>query len=229
MKNVLIIDTPTMFRNSITPKLGINHKKTLGRNNRGKITTRYFGGGVKNLFLEVQFWGSGYLESICSGNNRESYIAWCRSSNGFGFFRLINNNNSLKLGDFLGSAPLKTMVVGDSISCVPSKVGSKGLIARAVGSFCRIIRQESSSTVIRIPSGKILRLDSSIFCFKGLISGFSDLNRKTAGYNRRIGIRPKVKGVSMNPIDHSNGGKTKSSKIKNIFGKLAKWNSKKCS
>ena len=55
MKNVLIIDTPTMFRNSITPKLGINHKKTLGRNNRGKITTRYFGGGVKNLFLEVQF------------------------------------------------------------------------------------------------------------------------------------------------------------------------------
>ncbi len=122
----------------------------------------------------------------------------------------------------MGSDSLKTMLVGDSISCVPYKVGSIGLIARAIGSFCRIIRQESLSTVIRIPSGKILRLDSSISCFKGLVLGYSDLERKTAGYNRRIGIRPKVKGVSMNPVDHSNGGKTKSSKIKNIFGKLAK-------
>ena len=55
MKNVLIKETQTIFRSSITSKLGLNHKKTLGRNNRGKITTRYLGGGVKNLFSEVQF------------------------------------------------------------------------------------------------------------------------------------------------------------------------------
>ena len=227
MKNILIRDTKKLFRGSIIPKIGISHKKTLGRNNSGKITTRHLGSGCNNLYFDIQFWGSGYLEDILLGNNRKSYVAWCRCSNGFGFFRLIDNTYFSKLGSFLPSYALKTMVVGDSISCVPLKVSGKGLIARATGCSCQIIRQEWPFTVVRIPSGKILRLNSSIFCFKGLVLGLFDSNRKKAGYNRRIGIRPAVKGVSMNPVDHSNGGKTRSSKIKNIFGGLAKWNSKK--
>lgn len=226
MNNFLFKGNRKLFRGSIVPKKGFKLLKKGGRNNTGKIITRYIGGGFRILLNSIQSNGIGQLEDIVLNSSKNSYLSWCRSSSGFGFYRLINFNRMYKSGSLLPFQPLKDLLVGDLIFCVPNRIGEDGILARAVGSFCNILKQELIFTTIRIPSGKILKLNSSIFCFLGFSSGPLKSISK-AGRNRRKGIRPKVKGVSMNPIDHPNGGKTKSSKIKNIFGQLAKWNRKK--
>ena len=225
MNNLLLIENRNLFRGSIAPKKGLNLKKKGGRNNTGKIITRYTGGGFRILLKNIQS-KSGRLENIVLNSSKNSYLSWCRSSNGFGFYRLINFNRMYEIGNLLPFQPLKNFLVGDLVFCLPNKIGGEGIIARAIGSFCTIIKQELIFTTIRVPSGKIFKLNSSVYCFFGFPSG-QFKNKNKAGCNRRKGIRPKVKGVSMNPVDHPNGGKTKSSKIKNIFGCLAKWKPKK--
>ena len=109
---------------------------------------------------------------------------------------------------------MKEVEVGGEIYKVSVREGQEGKIARAAGAKCKIIKIEGKTAVIRMPSGKVGKIKAENMCYKGEVKGEEQVRLSKAGSRRRMGERPRVRGVAMNAVDHPHGGKTSSGQAK---------------
>ncbi|MBS1758372.1 MAG: 50S ribosomal protein L2 [Bacteroidetes bacterium] len=195
-------------------------RKTGGRNNRGRITIRFRGGGHKRNYriLEKEE-TTGLITSIEYSPNRTAYIGKCEVYGGKEVYKIIGEQ---EIGTKLEVKKLKDVKVGGMVYGVAERPGQRGKIGRASGVKCIVIKQEEKTTVIRLPSKELKTLNNECTCTLGEVKINERIRRAKAGTTRRLGIRPKVRGTAMNAVDHPNGGKTGGGQSRTKWGQLAK-------
>jgi large subunit ribosomal protein L2 len=194
----------------------IGMRKSGGRNNRGRITVRHRGGGQKRLMRELdyregshQIEMSGKIVGIAYDPNRTAYLGECEGYNKRKSYKILGGEEGKeKLGKEIKVVKLKEVGVGEEVYKVSLRAGEEGKVARAAGARSKIVKQGGKVTIIRMPSGEIGKVNAESTCYIGVVEGKEQVRKGKAGVNRRLGIRPTVRGVAMNPIDHPNGGKT---------------------
>lgn len=196
--------------------------KTGGRNNVGRITTRFRGGGHKRMYRLIDF-KRDKLEvpakvfSIEYDPNRGTRIALLHYVDGEK--RYILAPAHLKTGDIVMSGesadikpgnalPLKSIPLGSVVHNVEMRPGKGGQLARGAGNFAQVMAKDGRYTLLKLPSGEMRLILSECKATIGQLSN-ADHNRISlgkAGRNRWLGRRPHVRGVAMNPVDHPLGG-----------------------
>lgn len=193
-----------------------------GRNNIGKMTMRYIGGGHKRKYRLIDFKRDkidipATVKTIEYDPNRSSFISLLYYVDGEK--RYILSLKGLKIGkqvisgtdvpeDIGNSTFLSKITLGTIISCLEIQPGQGGIIARSAGSYAQLFAKEGKYATIKLPSGVIRMVLKNCMATIGSISN-SDLQFEVygkAGKNRWLGKRPRTRGVAMNPIDHPMGG-----------------------
>ena len=197
-------------------------KRTGGRNNTGKMTMRYKGGGHKRKYRIIDFkrdkFGiSAEVISIEYDPNRSAFIALLKYDDEEK--RYIIAQKGLKIGQkvvsgedastSLGNAmPLSKIPLGTVISCIELKPGKGASMARSAGSFAQLMARDGKFATIKLPSGETRMVLSNCYATIGVVSN-SDHQLTVsgkAGRKRWLGIRPRTRPVAMNPVDHPMGG-----------------------
>ncbi len=202
--------------------LTVGRNKTGGRNNLGRTTNWLTGGGHKQRYRIVDFKRRkfdvpGTVERLEYDPNRTSYIALIRYKDGELAYILAPQR--LKAGDEVVSGqsvdvkpgnamPLAGMPVGTIIHNVEMKPGGGGQIARAAGTYAQLVGRDQGYALIRLKSGETRMVRSGCLATVGAVSNPDHMNETIAkaGRHRWMGVRPGVRGVAMNPIDHPHGG-----------------------
>ena len=197
-------------------------KKTAGRNNQGRITSRRRGGGHKRAYRIIDFKRNKYdipakVATIEYDPNRTARIALLHYVDGEK--RYIIAPEGLKVGATVlagneapilpGNAlPLEKIPLGTSIHNIEFLKGKGGQLARSAGAFAQVLAKESGYVHVKMPSGDVHLIRKECYATIGQVSN-SEHNLiwlGKAGRNRWMGKRPKVRGVAMNPVDHPMGG-----------------------
>jgi large subunit ribosomal protein L2 len=196
--------------------------KSLGRNNQGRITSRFRGGGYTKKYRIIDFKRSkdsvpAIVKSIEYDSNRTSNIALLSYKDGE--YSYILSPLGLKKGDVVISSSsadirpgnakkIKDIPVGTLLHNVELHPGSGGQIARAAGSYVQLMAKETKDALIRMPSGELRKVKVDCFASIGQVGNLDHEKESLgkAGKSRHKGIRPRVRGVAMNPIDHPHGG-----------------------
>ncbi len=197
-------------------------KKTGGRNNLGRITSRHIGGGHKRKFRVVDFRRNkinipAKVAAIEYDPSRSARIALLHYSDGEKKYILAPLG--LKVGDTVISGekediktgntiPLKNIPLGSLIHNLELKIGKGGQMIRSAGSYGQLMAKEGSYAQVRLPSGEVRRILMECKATIGQIGNIDheNLSIGKAGRTRWLGRRPKVRGVVMNPVDHPMGG-----------------------
>lgn len=193
-----------------------------GRNNLGRMTARHIGGGAKRQYRRIDFKRDKYdipakVASIEYDPNRSARIALLHYKDGEK--RYIIAPEGLKVGDVVISGekveprvgntmPLKNIPLGMDIHNVELEIGHGGRLARSAGSMIRLLAREGGYANLILPSGEIRRIHENCRATVGQIGNLDHINVSfgKAGRRRHMGIRPRVRGVAMNPVAHPMGG-----------------------
>lgn len=196
--------------------------KSGGRNNNGRITTRHIGGGHKQHYRIIDFKRnkdgiSAKVERLEYDPNRTAYIALVLYLDGER--RYIIAPKGIQIGDIIqsGSAapirlgntlPLRNVPVGSIVYCIELKPGKGAQIARSAGSSAQLVAREGQYATLRLRSGEMRKflIDCRVTLGEVSNSEHNLLSLGKAGASRWRGIRPTVRGVAMNPVDHPHGG-----------------------
>jgi len=196
--------------------------KKAGRNNQGRITCRHRGGGHKRQYRIIDFKRNKYdihakVAAIEYDPNRSARIALLHYADGEK--RYILAPLGLKVGDSVMSGekaeikvgnalPMEKMPLGATIHNIEFKPGRGGQLARSAGSYGQLIAKEGSYVHVRMPSSDVHILRSECFATIGQVGNVehNSIVIGKAGRKRWMGIRPTVRGVAMNPVDHPMGG-----------------------
>jgi len=196
--------------------------KSGGRNNNGRVTSHHRGGGHKRLYRVIDFKRDnlgieGKVSRIEYDPNRTSHIALVVFSNGDK--RYIVAPQGLRPGDAVMSGPdaevrpgnalpLSNVRVGTMLHNVEMKPGKGAQMARSAGVSVQLMGKEGAKAILKLPSGEFRRVDIRCMASIGIVGNADHSNRKVgkAGRSRWLGIRPNVRGVAMNPVDHPHGG-----------------------
>ncbi len=196
--------------------------KSGGRNNKGRITTRHVGGGHKQRYRVIDFKRNkdgvpGRIERIEYDPNRTAHIALVLYADGER--RYIIAPEKVKAGDTVisgvnapikpGNAlPLRNIPLGTVIHCVELKPGKGAQLARSAGTSAQLVAKEGGYATLRLRSGEMRKVLADGRATIGEVSNGEHSLRKLgkAGAARWRGIRPTVRGVAMNPVDHPHGG-----------------------
>jgi len=197
-------------------------KRTGGRNNAGRITRRHAGGGHKQKYRIVDFRRDkdnipAVVERLEYDPNRSAHIALLKYADGER--RYIIAPGKVKPGDNLISGvtvpmkpgncmPLRNIPVGSMVHCVEMKPGKGAQIARSAGTAVQLVAREGQYSTLRLRSGEMRKVPSDCRATLGEVGNSEHSLRSLgkAGANRWRGIRPTVRGVVMNPVDHPHGG-----------------------
>ncbi|WGH27814.1 MAG: 50S ribosomal protein L2 [Candidatus Bostrichicola ureolyticus] len=196
--------------------------KSGGRNNYGKITMRYIGGGHKKKYRIIDFKRNKFnipaiVKSIEYDPNRSSFISLLFYADGEK--RYIISPNGIKIGQKIFSGKnistdignalyLNDIPLGTIISCVEIKPGKGATLARSAGSYAQLLSKDGKYVIVKLPSGKNQMILNNCIATIGSVSNVDhqlEISGK-AGRNRWLGIRPRTRGVAMNPVDHPMGG-----------------------
>jgi large subunit ribosomal protein L2 len=193
-----------------------------GRNNQGRITTRHQGGGHKRHYRLVDFRRnkdgiSARVERLEYDPNRSAHLALVLYTDGER--RYILAPKGLRVSDPVqsgadapikpgNSLPLKNIPLGTQVHCIELKPGKGGQIARSAGASVQIVAREGAYVTLRLRSGEIRKVHVDCRATIGEVGNDEHNLRKIgkAGAQRWRGIRPTVRGVAMNPVDHPHGG-----------------------
>lgn len=197
-------------------------KNTAGRNAQGRRSMRYMGGGNKHHYRVIDFKRSkkdiaATVVSIEYDPNRTAFIALLQYADGEK--RYIIAPQGLQVGSTVVSgdevAPeignallMKNMPLGTMIHNIELQPGQGGKMVRSAGSSAQLANKEEKYAVLKMPSGELRKVLINCYATVGVVSN-SDHNLETAGKagkNRWKGVRPRVRGVAMNPVDHPMGG-----------------------
>ncbi|ABZ83958.1 50S ribosomal protein l2 [Heliomicrobium modesticaldum Ice1] len=197
-------------------------KKKAGRNNQGKLTVRHQGGGHKRMYRVIDFKRikdgiPAKVASIEYDPNRTSRIALLHYADGEK--RYIIAPNGLNVGDTVVSGPdadiktgnclpLKNIPVGTLIHCIEMRPGKGGQLVRSAGAAAQLMAKEGEHATLRLPSGEMRKVLAECRATIGQMGNLEHENITIgkAGRKRWLGIRPTVRGVVMNPVDHPHGG-----------------------
>ncbi len=196
-------------------------KKTSGRNSQGRITTRHKGGGVKRFYRIVNFTlpkgVDATVEHIEYDPNRSARIARIKDQNGKYHYVLaakgMTIGHKVQSGDEVAietgnRLPLKNIPTGASVYGIELTAGKGAQLVRTAGSSAQLIAKDGDYAQLRMPSGEIRKVHLECMAFVGVLGNDQHQNVKVgkAGRTRRKGIRPTVRGVVMNAVDHPHGG-----------------------
>src|SRR5690606_12250465 len=193
-----------------------------GRNNQGRVTTRHQGGGHKRQYRVVDFVRNkdsvpGRVERLEYDPNRSANLALVLYRDGER--RYILAPKRIQVGDPIQSGydapikpgnalPLKNIPVGTQVHCVEMKPGKGAQLARSAGASVQIVAREGAYATLRLRSGEMRKVHVSCRATIGEVGNDEHSLRKLgkAGAKRWRGVRPTVRGVAMNPVDHPHGG-----------------------
>ena len=197
-------------------------KKTGGRNNYGRITTRHIGGGHKQHYRIVDFKRNkegipARVERIEYDPNRTAHIALLCYADGerryiiapkgiaAGDQVIAGHDAPIKVGNTL---PLRNIPVGTTVHCIEMKPGKKAQLARSAGASAQLVAREQGYATLRLRSGEMRKVPADCRATIGEVGNSEHSLRKIgkAGAKRWLGVRPTVRGVVMNPVDHPHGG-----------------------
>jgi len=196
--------------------------KSGGRNNQGRVTTRHRGGGHKQLYRTVDFRRNkdgvvGRIERLEYDPKRSAHLALVLYQDGER--RYVLAPKRVRPGDTIQSGPdapikpgnalpLKSIPVGTQVHCVELKPGKGAQIARSAGTSVQIVAREGAYATLRLRSGEMRRVHVGCRATVGEVGNDEHNLAKIgkAGAMRWRGIRPTVRGVAMNPVDHPHGG-----------------------
>ena len=198
----------------------LRHKA--GRNNQGKITVRHQGGGARRKYRIIDFKRQkdgipATVKAIEYDPNRTCFIALLAYANGDKSYILAPLG--LKVGDTVMSGaeadiktgnclPLSNIPLGTLIHNVEIKVGRGGQMVRSAGTSAQVMAKEGDFAQIRLPSGEVRKVSINARATIGEVGNNEHENVRIgkAGRQRHMGVRPTVRGVVMNPVDHPHGG-----------------------
>lgn len=193
-----------------------------GRNNQGRVTVRHHGGGSKRYYRVIDFIRNkdgivGSVERLEYDPNRSAYIALVIYVDGERRYIIAPKN--LKANDKIVSGPsaeikvgnclpLLSIPVGTTVHCVEMRPGKGAQLARSAGAGVQIVSREGEYVTLRLRSGEIRKILATCRATVGEVSNAEHNLRSLgkAGASRWRGIRPTVRGVAMNPVDHPHGG-----------------------
>lgn len=196
-------------------------KKNSGRNNQGRITTRHQGGGVRQFYRLVNFnlpaGTKAIVETIEYDPNRSARIArikdqddkhhYILAGSGIVVGRKIESGEDapVEAGNRL---PLKSIPIGSTIYAIELQVNKGAQMVRSAGNSAQLMARENNYAQVRLPSGEVRMINIECMATLGTVGNDQHQNVKIgkAGRNRRKGIRPSVRGVVMNAVDHPHGG-----------------------
>ena len=197
-------------------------KRTSGRNNNGNITVRHRGGGHKRLYRIIDFKRNkfdieGVVKTIEYDPNRSANIALIEYKDGDKSYIIAPKKLKVKAKILSGenapikdgnSLPLAKIPQGTEVHCIEMRPGKGAQIARAAGTTARLVAKEGKYATLRLSSGEMRKILLSCRATVGVISNEQHNLQSIgkAGAMRWRGIRPTVRGVAMNPVDHPHGG-----------------------
>lgn len=197
-------------------------QRAVGRNNKGRLTTRHKGGGHKRLYRNVDFVFDkkdipAKIETVEYDPNRTAFIALALYQDGerryvvmpqglkVGDSFLVSENAPLKIGNRL---PLSKIPVGTFVYNVETKPLAGGVLARSAGNYTEVAAVEDDFVTLKMPSSEVRKVLAKCWASIGVVSNEENwlINIGKAGRSRWYGIRPTVRGSVMNPVDHPHGG-----------------------
>ncbi|MDP6967930.1 MAG: 50S ribosomal protein L2 [Gammaproteobacteria bacterium] len=196
--------------------------KSGGRNNNGRITTRHIGGGHKQHYRVIDFKRNkdgipAVVERLEYDPNRTANIALLKYADGER--RYIIAAKGMQAGDQVVSGaeapiksgncmPLRNIPLGSMVHCVEMKAGKGAQIARSAGAAVQLVAREGDYATLRLRSGEMRKIRTECRATLGEVSNSEHSLRSLgkAGASRWRGVRPTVRGVAMNPVDHPHGG-----------------------
>jgi large subunit ribosomal protein L2 len=197
-------------------------RKSGGRNNTGRITCRHIGGGHKRRYRIIDFKRSRHGDAakvigIEYDPNRSARIALIQYADGVKAYILAPINLDVGASVIAGpgsapdvgnALPLAEIPLGTPIHNIELVPGRGGVVARAAGQEAILSNREGIYALIKMPSGEIRKIHGRCYATVGKVGNLDHMNiiAGKAGRNRWLGIRPTVRGMCMNPIDHPNGG-----------------------
>ncbi|ARW16647.1 50S ribosomal protein L2 [Komagataeibacter europaeus] len=222
LRGTVLIDRKELWKGKPVKGLTEGKNKSGGRNNHGRTTSRFIGGGHKQSYRYVDFKRRkfdvvGTVERLEYDPNRTAFIALIKYEDGE--LAYIIAPQRLKVGDQVvagtradikpGNAmPLSSVPVGTIIHNIELKAGGGGKIARSAGTYAQLVGKDVGYAQIKLQSGELRVVRAECMATIGAVSNPDNMNQHLgkAGRNRWLGRRPHNRGVVMNPVDHPHGG-----------------------
>ena len=221
-RHAVKVRTADLYKGRPMKSLVVEKRGTGGRNSFGRITTRQIGGGHKQNYRLVDFKRDkdgipAKIVRVVYDPNRSANIALCLYADGA--YRYILAPKGLKVGDKIESGnsveiktgnalPMHNIPVGTTVHAVELYPGKGAQLARSAGSYAQILAREGSYVTLRLRSGEMRKVLADGKAVIGEVGNGEHMLEQLgkAGAKRWRGIRPTVRGMSMNPIDHPHGG-----------------------
>ena len=221
-RQLVIVDRSELWKGEPVRELTEGMRKSGGRNNAGRITVRWRGGGAKRRYRIIDFKRNKHdvtatVERLEYDPNRTAFIALIKYEDGELAYILAPQR--LKAGDKVVSGdkvdikpgnamPMKNMPIGTIVHNIEMKAGKGGQIARSAGTYAQLVGRDAGYALLRLSSGEVRMVRAECKATVGAVSNPDEQNIVIgkAGRNRWLGRRPSVRGVAMNPIDHPHGG-----------------------
>ncbi|TAE48007.1 MAG: 50S ribosomal protein L2 [Bacteroidetes bacterium] len=217
-----VSDFDTITKSTPEKSLTVSIKKSGGRNNDGKLTQRYIGGGHKRRYRIIDFKRDKFdvtatVVGIEYDPNRTCRIALLEYADGEKRYILAPDKlvagqtvvSGLSVEPVVGNAMnLQYIPLGTFVHNVELYPGKGGVMARSAGTFAQLSAREGKYAILRLPSGETRMVLSTCMATIGVVgnSEHANIDIGKAGRNRWKGIRPRTRGVAMNPVDHPMGG-----------------------
>ncbi|MGD9545830.1 MAG: 50S ribosomal protein L2 [Methylocystis sp.] len=222
LRQLVIVDRRELYKGKPVKTLTEGKTSKGGRNNSGRVTVRFRGGGHKQAYRIVDFKRRkldvpGKVERLEYDPNRTAFIALIRYADNelayilapqrlaVGDEVIAGNQVDVKPGNAM---PIANIPVGAIVHNVEMKIGKGGAVARSAGTYAQIVGRDQGYVIIRLNSGEQRLIHGQCFATLGAVSNPDHMNTSIgkAGRSRWLGRRPHNRGVTMNPIDHPHGG-----------------------
>jgi len=224
-RQLVIVDRSGLYRGDPVKSLVEGQNSTGGRNNHGRITSRFRGGGHKQAYRLVDFKRARHdqpatVERIEYDPNRTAFIAVVKYPDGELSYILapqrLAAGDSIVAGEQVDIKPGNTMPVGNMpvgtiVHNVEIKIGKGGQIARSAGTYAQIVGRDQEYVILRLNSAEQRLVHGRCMATVGAVSNPDNMNITIgkAGRQRWKGRMPHNRGITMNPVDHPHGGRTK--------------------
>jgi large subunit ribosomal protein L2 len=223
-RQLVLVDRSGLYKGKPLKALTEGKISTGGRNNNGRITTRFRGGGHKKAYRVVDFRRAKHqpavVERIEYDPNRTGFIALIKYEDGERAYILcpqrLAEGDSIVAGEYVdvkpGNAmPAGNIPIGSIVHNVEIKIGKGGQIARSAGTYAQIVGRDGDYVILRLNSGEQRLVHGRCMATIGAVSNPDHMNISIgkAGRNRWKGLMPHNRGITMNPVDHPHGGRTK--------------------
>lgn len=219
---VVNVQTPELHKGEPHAPLLDKKSKNGGRNNQGRISVRHKGGGHKQRYRIIDFKRNkdgvpAIVERLEYDPNRSAHIALLKYADGDRAYIIapkgLSAGDKVQAGEAAPIAvgncmPLRNIPVGTQVHCIEMRPGKGAQLARSAGASAQLVAREASGATLRLRSGEVRKVHADCRAVIGEVGNTEHSLRKLgkAGASRWRGVRPTVRGVVMNPVDHPHGG-----------------------